>query len=280
MWAGPRHPFAHAVAPRKPLRQLGSFRTGGRTDKGTPRSGLCRLRIGQGGVLAVFRILWRLTRARAGASEDETADQPRTGEGEGRRDLSADGEAQQIDLRKSERGDEIGGVVGHRINRVRRLSGRRGDPRIVEQDDGPMFRKAVGDRGIPVIHSTPKMLHENERHAARLAESAIGEADPISLDELCRRGLVGVCLCGRASYYSVGTAAGTTARAALAQSTSFCTVGAPLRPIAPTTSPFTLMGNPPPHAATRASGGTPAKSDGSPWIKSKKSCVETPNRAV
>jgi hypothetical protein len=36
------------------------------------------------------------------------------------------------------------------------------------------------------------MLHENERHAARLAESAIGEADPISLDELCRRGLVGV----------------------------------------------------------------------------------------
>src|SRR6202162_3924418 len=143
-----------------------------------------------------------------------------------------------------------------------------------------MFRKAVDDRGIPVIHSTPKMLHENERHAARLAESAIGEADPVSLDELCRRGLVGVYHCGRASYYSVGTASGTTAKAALAQSTSFCTVGAPLRPIAPTTSPFTLMGNPPPHAATRASVGMPAKSDGSPLIKSKKSCVETPNRAV
>src|SRR5437660_1546128 len=81
-------------------------------------------------------------------------------------------------------------------------------------------------------------------------------------------------------YYSVGTASGTSARAALAQSTSFCTVGAPLSPIAPTTSPFTLMGNPPPHAATRASVGIPAKSDGSPWIKLKKSCVETPNRAV
>src|SRR3979411_695838 len=40
------------------------------------------------------------------------------------------------------------------------------------------------------------------------------------------------------------------------------------------------MGNPPPHAATRASVGMPAKSDGSPLIKSKKSCVETPNRAV
>src|SRR6202011_1842898 len=97
---------------------------------------------------------------------------------------------------------------------------------------------------------------------------------------LCRRGLVGVYHCGRAPYYSVGTASGTTARAALAQSTSFCTVGAPLRPIAPTTSPFTLMGNPPPHAATRASVGMPAKSDGSLAIKLKKSCVETPNSAV
>src|SRR5437879_2343889 len=40
------------------------------------------------------------------------------------------------------------------------------------------------------------------------------------------------------------------------------------------------MGKPPPYAATRASVGMPAKSDGSPWIKLKRSCVETPNRAV
>src|SRR6267142_5044880 len=76
------------------------------------------------------------------------------------------------------------------------------------------------------------------------------------------------------------TASVTTARAALAQSMSFCTVGAPLSPIAPTTSPSNLMGNPPPHAAIRASVGMPANSDGSPWIKSKNSCVETPNKAV
>src|SRR6266851_4393416 len=73
---------------------------------------------------------------------------------------------------------------------------------------------------------------------------------------------------------------GTSARAPLAQSTSFCTAGAPLSPIAPTISPSTLIGNPPPQAATRESVGMPAKSDGSPWIKLKKSCVETPNRAV
>ena len=71
---------------------------------------------------------------------------------------------------------------------------------------------------------------------------------------------------------------GYGARAAFAQSKSFCTVGAPLSRIAPTTSPFTLMGNPPPHAATRASVGIPAKSDGSLWIKvlrgnAEQSCV-------
>ena len=41
-----------------------------------------------------------------------------------------------------------------------------------------------------------------------------------------------------------------------------------------------LEGNPPSHAAMRGSAGMPAKSDGSPWIKLKKSCVETPSRAV
>src|SRR5258708_31109622 len=78
---------------------------------------------------------------------------------------------------------------------------------------------------------------------------------------------------------STRSASDTSARAALAQSTSFCTVGAPLTPIAPTISPSTLMGIPPPYAATRASVGMQAKSDGSPWIKLKKSCVGTPHRA-
>src|SRR6266446_767512 len=57
-----------------------------------------------------------------------------------------------------------------------------------------------------------------------------------------------------APAYSAGTASDTSASAALAQSTSFCTVGAPLTPIAPTISPSTLIGNPPPYAATRKRG--------------------------
>src|SRR6266403_1459667 len=114
-----------------------------------------------------------------------------------------------------------------------------------------------------VVHRPGEVLVEDERHADNLAEPAIGEADTVCLDELRRRGLVGVNhLVG--PFHSVGSASGRSARAALAQSMSFCTMGAPLTPIAPTTSPFTLMGNPPPHAATRASVGMPAKSDGSP----------------
>ena len=45
---------------------------------------------------------------------------------------------------------------------------------------------------IPVIPSPAKMLVENERHAAVIAETAVGETDSIGLDELCRRGLMGV----------------------------------------------------------------------------------------
>src|SRR6202790_4505803 len=40
------------------------------------------------------------------------------------------------------------------------------------------------------------------------------------------------------------------------------------------------MGNPPPHAAIRASVGMPAKSEGSSLMKSNNSCVEMPNKAV
>src|SRR3984957_528924 len=130
-----------------------------------------------------------------------------------------------------------------------------------------------------MVHGAGEVLVEDERDAGCIAKAAIGEADAVRFDELRRRGLVGVNhLVG--SFHSVGTASGRSARAALAQSMSFCTMGAPLTPIAPTPSPFTLMGNPPPHAAIRASVGMPAKSDGSLWINLKNSCVETPNRAV
>src|SRR2546427_4953475 len=182
-----------------------------------------------------------------------------------------------VQTKCSAEGDRVG---AHLLERGRDLAGAAGNACVVEQDHLTVASEAIRHRRVPIIHGADVVLVEDDRHTAGLAESAIGEADSVSLYELCRRGLVSMNHYGRSLYHLVGTASDTSARAAFAQSMSFCTVGAPLSPIAPTTSPFTLMGNPPPHAAIRASVGMPAKSDGSLWIKLKNSCVETPNRAV
>src|SRR6202048_4415483 len=146
--------------------------------------GLPRFWIGQTTVLCVLGVLRWFTRSRPGAGENETAYQLRMAYRKGLRDISSDREAEQIDLRKSERAHEIGRVLRHRIDRIRRFAARRGDPRIVEQNDPAIFRKAVGDRGIPMIHSAPKMLHEKKRRAAFLSEPAVGEANPVGFNEL------------------------------------------------------------------------------------------------
>src|SRR5882762_1776376 len=43
-----------------------------------------------------------------------------------------------------------------------------------------------------MVHGAGEVLVEDERHAARFAEAAIGEADAVGLDEPRRRGLVGM----------------------------------------------------------------------------------------
>src|ERR1700676_3843951 len=178
-----RLPSARAVAPKTPCRPTGSSPTGERTDKGMSLVGFGRS-LDRSNVLGVFRILRWFSRSGSGADENKAADKFGMAYRKSLRDISPDREAEQIDLRKAERPDEIGGVLRHRIDRVRRLAARRGDPRIVEQNDRPIFRKAVGDRGIPMIHSAPKMLHEKKRRAALLSEPAIGEANPVGFNEL------------------------------------------------------------------------------------------------
>src|ERR1700735_3050562 len=196
------------------------------------------------------------------------------------RDHAADREAKYVNLLQPQRLDEGDGVSAHPLERRRDLTGAAGDARVVEQDHFTVASEAIRHSRVPIIHGADVVLVEDDRHTAGLAEAAICEADAVGLYELCRCGLVSMNHYGRSLCHLVGTASDTSARAAFAQSMSFCTVGAPLSPIAPTTSPFTLMGNPPPHAAIRASVGMPAKSDGSLRIKLKNSCVETPNRAV
>src|SRR5258706_4209054 len=43
-----------------------------------------------------------------------------------------------------------------------------------------------------MVHGAGEVLVENERHSAGFAEASIGEADSVGLDELRRRGLVGM----------------------------------------------------------------------------------------
>src|SRR5258708_37554907 len=69
--------------PEGPCSRLARFRRAKEQVKKRLDRDCAGLRIGQGAVLAVFRILWRRNSARAGASEDETADQLRAAERKG-----------------------------------------------------------------------------------------------------------------------------------------------------------------------------------------------------
>src|SRR6202521_4184267 len=139
------------------------------------------------------------------------------------------------------------GVGGHLLERPRVLAGAAGYAGVVEQDHLTVASQAIRHRRVPIIHGADVVLAEDERHSSGLAEAAIGEADAVGLYELWRRGLAGMHRNTRSFVIFLES------HPAFAQSTSFCIAGVPLRPIAPTTSPFTLMGNPPPHAATYSS---------------------------
>src|ERR1700735_5382044 len=104
-------------------------------------------------------------------------------------------------------------------------NGRRFHFHAIEQDHLTVASEAIRHRRVPIIHGADVVLAKDERYSSGLAEAAIGEADAVGLYELCRCGLVGMNPYGRSLCHLVGTASDTSARAAFAQSMSFCTVG-------------------------------------------------------
>src|SRR4029077_6299480 len=178
-----------------------------------------------------------LTAARTGAHQDQLANEIGRLQRDFLRDHAADREAEHIHLVQTKCSAERDRVGAHLLERGRNFAGAAGNAGVVEQDHLTVATQAIGHRRVPVIHGARIVLVEDDWHSAGLAESTISEADSVGLDELRRRGLVGMNHDGRSLNYSAGsTAPGTSARAALAQSTSFCTVGAPISP------------SPPPHA--------------------------------
>src|SRR6516162_1083299 len=93
----------------------------------------------------------------------------------------------------AKRSDEFDCVGAHLLTCGRYLATARRDAGIVEQDYLSVAGEAIGHRRIPVIHRAEVVLVEHDRHAAGLAKAPVGEAHTIGLDELRRRGLVGIC---------------------------------------------------------------------------------------
>src|SRR5258706_7746126 len=136
--------------------------------------------------------LHSLTAARTCAIDDHPANEIGPLQSDFLHDQAADRETKYVDLLQVHRLDEGDGVGGHLFECGRDFAGAAGDARVVEQDHLAAASQAIGHRRVPVIHGAEVVLIENERHAASLAEPAIGEADPVSFDELRRSGLVTV----------------------------------------------------------------------------------------
>jgi len=138
-----------------------------------------------------------LTTARTCAIDDQPANEIGRLQSDFLRDHTADREAEHVNSLQAQRPDEGDSVSAHLLERGRRLAGAARDAGVVKQDHLTVASQAIRHRRIPVIHSADVVLVEDDRHAARLAESAISETDSVSLYELCRRGLVGINHLGR-----------------------------------------------------------------------------------
>jgi hypothetical protein len=75
----------------------------------------------------------------------------------------------------------------HLRDDVRSFSSGSANARIVKENHLMIRRKAIGYVRIPAVHVGIEVLQKEQRNRARFAESAIGEADSVSLYELCRR---------------------------------------------------------------------------------------------
>src|SRR5205085_8037592 len=130
-------------------------------------------------------LLHALATGRAGARQDQLADQLRLVPGDQLGDHAAHREAVKIDLVETERADERDGVLGHRLDGVGRLGSGGTDAAVVEGDDPVLCGDSVDHPRVLVVEVPCQMHEEDDRdtfHTDLRAELAVGEIDTTSGD--------------------------------------------------------------------------------------------------
>ncbi len=109
------------------------------------------------------------------ARDDHLADELRFVLSDHLGDHAAHGEAEEVDLVETQRPDEGDGVLGHRLDGVRRRAGGRADAPVVERDDPVLRGDAVDDPRVPVVEDRGQVGEEDDRDTGLRAELAVGE---------------------------------------------------------------------------------------------------------
>lgn len=112
-----------------------------------------------------------------GAGEDEFADELGVLHHQGLGDEAAEGEGEDVDFVEPERRDEGVGVIGHRLDTVRHLTGRGSDTAVVEGDDVTALGDGVDDARVPVVQGRGEVDEEDDGDAALGPQLAVGVGD-------------------------------------------------------------------------------------------------------
>ena len=111
---------------------------------------------------------------------------------EGLGHVAANREAEDINLRESQRTHERDGVVRHCFDRVRRVPSRSRHASVVEQHHRSVVGESIRDSRIPMVHAPAKVLKEEKGDSRFLTEATVGEPNLVALDEASRSGDVSV----------------------------------------------------------------------------------------
>jgi hypothetical protein len=111
---------------------------------------------------------------------------------EGLRYVAANREAEDINLRESQRTHERDGVIRHCFDRVRRVPSRSRHASVVKHHHWSVLSESIRDSRIPMVHPPAKVLEKEKGDSRFLSKATVGEPNPAALDEASRSGDVSV----------------------------------------------------------------------------------------